>query len=836
MVPGLKRIRIIHRLRTAVALLGFLAIVAAIGGLLWANHTGLPESWRTKIEQELSNRGLHAEIESLRIRPLQGIEARGVLVFADEARSRTLARLQSLQLDIDRTKLSRGEVKIDRIDLSGARISIAADPKDPTSKVLDIEEAEGRLILHEGRRFEIQGASGMIGGIRVELDCDLLNYRPNPDPTPEEIEQGRLQRIATINGINETLEQWGPESPTPPLVRIRSTGDLDESETVRTHIELAGTKLRSRSLEIPNIVARAELRGPALVVHHLEVRTEDGGLIGNMEFDLWKHEGRFELRSSLDPATILTDLELPLPERMAGFGKPPVIEARGTVSKEDENWKPQVIGRVEMVQPSFAHLTVDQFNTSFSWDGNQLFLEDAFLKDGGHQLTGRAFITSEEVRYQARTDLPVEFWQNTIRLKKLGKVLADFGGGTDSTVSGDFNGVANLVDRTKWTFNGEVTATDISFRGVPVKRARATLDLSHPSLDFTNGEVTFDYRDYAMRKKYGGPMAGQIEVDRVRFDREPSTVTITKLRGDAWVPPIVRTFAPSMADNLEDYGFHSTPSISADGVVGFRHGASKQDLAVRFSSDRPLDHKFVGKTLTLTKPRGTVRVRPSEVQVSNLSFGVFDGVVRGNFRNTTDGSKKISGEIDWTSLSLPRLSKTYDLKGDLKGRITGRLDFRLGGNSVGDLSGNGHVALDGGELFEVPIFGPLSPVISTVVGERKAGFQEASEAFFTFDLNQGVLTTLDFHTSTDSIVITGDAKVDLTKKTMQMTLRVNARGLLGVITIPLRPFYGMFQFRGTGPIDNPEWENVMFTKPPKQQKENLLEPPKARRIGPPGTR
>ena len=64
-----------------------------------------------------------------------------------------------------------------------------------------------------------------------------------------------------------------------------------------------------------------------------------------------------------------------------------------------------------------------------------------------------------------------------------------------------------------------------------------------------------------------------------------------------------------------------------------------------------------------------------------------------------------------------------------------------------------------------------------------------------------------------------------------MTMRMNARGLLGLITLPLRPFYGMFQFRGTGPLKETHWENVMFTSPPKGSGELLMEPPKARIVG-----
>ena len=138
------------------------------------------------------------------------------------------------------------------------------------------------------------------------------------------------------------------------------------------------------------------------------------------------------------------------------------------------------------------------------------------------------------------------------------------------------------------------------------------------------------------------------------------------------------------------------------------------------------------------------------------------------------------------------------------------------------MAGEGLFALEKTELFSVPMFGPLSPLISGVLNDRRAGFERAKSAFCTFRIKDGMLSTQDFQTSTTSLVFAGDGAVDLKERTLDMTMRMNARGLLGLITLPLRPFYGMFQFRGTGPLKDPKWENVMFTAPPEEQSELLL--------------
>ena len=155
------------------------------------------------------------------------------------------------------------------------------------------------------------------------------------------------------------------------------------------------------------------------------------------------------------------------------------------------------------------------------------------------------------------------------------------------------------------------------------------------------------------------------------------------------------------------------------------------------------------------------------------------------------------------------------------GNVTGRLEFSLTDGKVETMNGEGLFALEKTELFAVPMFGPLSPVISGVLNDRRAGFERAKNAFCTFSIKDGILRTRDFQTATTSLTFAGDGSVDLKERTLDMTMRMNARGLLGLITLPLRPFYGMFQFRGTGPLKETTWENVMFTAPPEEQKELL---------------
>jgi hypothetical protein len=515
------------------------------------------------------------------------------------------------------------------------------------------------------------------------------------------------------------------------------------------------------------------------------------------------------------------------------FQARPQLSARGEF-KWPENGKPSihVIGHLMAENLRFQGHSASRVETDVAWNGANVFLDNLVVTRPDGTLRGRLLAKPDVVRYDVSTDLRIGVWKGFFDKHPLGKVLADFSDRADTKVGARISGRFNRHDHHDWTAKGEARATHMAYKGTPFREAGVKMNLNHDFLDFTEGEVDFDYANYAMRKEHGGPMTGHAKVDRVRWDREPATLTLEGIEGNFWPAPVLRCFLPKVADHLEEYRFHTTPKLSGGGVIGlFERGSGKTDFRVNGSTAGQVSYKFVGKDLLLSGLKTKVQVKPRMTEVRDLSFDLFDGPVRGLFDILPgDGRTRVKGELDWTRLSLPELSMACGFEKKAKGFVTGRMDFEHHGEAAAGLNGDGLIALEEGELFSVPIFGPLSPVLSAVLANRKAGFQEAKDAFCTFRVKEGILSTDDFLTTTPSLVFTGDATADLNRTTLDMTIRMNARGLLGVITLPLKPFYGLFQFRGTGPMKEPKWDNVMFTSPPESQKERLLAPPRARDV------
>jgi hypothetical protein len=144
--------------------------------------------------------------------------------------------------------------------------------------------------------------------------------------------------------------------------------------------------------------------------------------------------------------------------------------------------------------------------------------------------------------------------------------------------------------------------------------------------------------------------------------------------------------------------------------------------------------------------------------------------------------------------------------------------------------GTGLLALENAELFSVPMFGPLTPLIVGVLNNADAGFQHAKDAFCTFKIQNGILNSQDFQTSTSSLNFVGNGSIDMRDRTLDLTMRMNARGLLKLLTLPLRPFSELFQFHGTGTLKSPQWESMGFASAPEPQAKILSVPPKAKVI------
>jgi AsmA-like C-terminal region len=432
------------------------------------------------------------------------------------------------------------------------------------------------------------------------------------------------------------------------------------------------------------------------------------------------------------------------------------------------------------------------------------------------------FIDKKSVTYELETSLPPILWKPFFPGQPLEKVFGDFGVTKNTEQYAKLKGVTNLITK-KWNVVGNAITKNISYRGTPSHSASTEMDLSGDALKFTNVSVDFNYNDYAMRKSYDGAIHGQTNADAVIYDNNAKIVIVKNIRGKLYPAPLLRMFATSVADQLENYRFHNTPSATCSGTIGVKTQADTK-LVINLRNSPSMDWEFLDKSVTLENPSSNITLNNQTLSILDTKCRSFGGDLFGKVVVQLEKPAKYNVDLNWIDLKLKDIASTYEFKEKGKGELTGSVNLSGVSGKTFTMSGNGNCKLINGELFSVPIFGPLSSVMAFTLNDKRAGFERAKEATATYSIKNGIILTEDFRTQTNSLLFTGNGTVNLNEQKLDMTIRMNARSLLGIIVLPLQPIIkGLFQFQGTGPIKKPKWEHVMFQNAPPSQETILKE-------------
>ena len=148
------RRRIFHHLRLLFVLTVGLVFGLVVGGLYYLNQSGVNEQWRGQIAAELENLGIIADFDRLTISPTKGLLANGVRIYSDDSREDVVATLEHLVINVDKTKLMRGKLRVNQVALKEAMVSLPIDPDDPDGPRIVMEKLSGSMHLPDKRTVE----------------------------------------------------------------------------------------------------------------------------------------------------------------------------------------------------------------------------------------------------------------------------------------------------------------------------------------------------------------------------------------------------------------------------------------------------------------------------------------------------------------------------------------------------------------------------------------------------------------------------------------------------------------------------------------------------------
>jgi hypothetical protein len=244
--------------------------------------------------------------------------------------------------------------------------------------------------------------------------------------------------------------------------------------------------------------------------------------------------------------------------------------------------------------------------------------------------------------------------------------------------------------------------------------------------------------------------------------------------------------------------------VTVNGIVQFA-GGKQTHLELNVDAPTGMDYTFIDKVLPVEKVSGQLLFTDDRLQILNLKGTLFSGAVTGGAdislaRNNHHYTANLAvDKIDFSSLT-----DLYFKYKTAQGALSGKFDF---GGTSGDrqaLRGNGWVRVTNGNVFAIPVFGPLSELLSKMFAG--AGYSIAHEADAPFIIKDGVIHTDRLTVQGKLFAMLGHGDLNFLKNSLDFDIRINAGGPGMVLT----PLYKLFEYHGEGTLTKPVWRPRRF--------------------------
>ncbi len=768
---------------TALRLLVVLIISALIGSGWYLARKGFGRQWRIRVVEELHKRGVEASIRRLTLDPFRGLIAQDVRIFDYKNREKTLAIISEIALDINYAALIHHQPFLKALDIQNAEITLSLNNTGQTANKPLLKNLRAHVYFPPEEIYVSQ-AEGIFCGIRISASGQLIkraNYQATGELSPEDW-QKRLSILQ--RAVMEVQKFAAPR--TPPSLQLKFSGDLAQIEDAHVEATLQAKQWRRGDYEIRDLFMAAEWRDQTLNIAPCEWKDSTGSFTGRVSWSRQREEANFQARSTLDLKRFLEAFGAG--DRLAdiSFISPLSIELNGSADLSQQRPRFRVIGHASVSQLSYKTVPFSDCALEFSWDGERTLLRDIRLRQDSGALQAEILDAPDDFRLNLDSNI------SPVILRALvSPELNEFLGEWDFSHAPVVHLAIRGQDRhpESWRGDGTISTGRTRFRGAWMNSASARIH-------FGGGAVSYDNLNIARDEGIG---TGSFTYDFARHEVRVSNIKSSLRPTDAifWIDPkLSKTVAP--------YKFRHPPSITANGVYQFRGGKNTRlDIAV----DAPggMDYVFLGKTLPFDRVSGKLLFTTDRLQIVDLNGGLFSGTVRGRSDiSLAHNDSHHHSTITVAGANFPRLTDLYFNYKTAQGELSGAYEFDGVGGDARKMSGHGEVKVTNGDVFAIPVFGPLSGILSFIM--PGAGYSIARQAKATFTIKQGIIHTDDFDVAGKLFDMVGHGDIYFLDDKLDFDLRVSPKAA-GAL---LAPVYKLFEYKGEGTLTKPDWHPKRF--------------------------
>ena len=835
-------------------------VLAVLCAVVWFNQIGLPDFAKTRLVAALHERGWNLEFTRLRLRFGRGIVAENVRIGDAQAAASPVLSLAEIQLQLNFPALLRRQVQVDGLGLRQGRLIWPL----ATTNVLKLDNIRTELRFQTNDTWSLDNFSADFSGAKLALSGEISHA---PELRNWEMFQGgkaagQQARQSQLENFSEVLGHLHFDGP--PLLNLTVNGDARDPHSFVVRLKMVvpaaqtpwfktrdlqltanltapsnaptnndaawgfwtnvqayrlewlvqAAQVESEKLNVDALSAGGFWNAPELVVTNLSVALGGGQLGMGAWLNVATRRLMFTNASCFDLHVIAPLLPEKMRARLAEttWPQPPLFWIDGSLvlpawTNREPDWRAEVqptimlAGQVAATNIAVSGTTIDMVQTHFTYNKLVWELPDLAVAMAKTRLeiSGREDDGTKDFRARlrggfdpetARAFLTDSNMARGFTIVKLNEPLV-----FDVLVGGNLNDYDNIAVR------GHLAVTNFAVRG------EAFGDLT-TQVDYTNRVLSF----LRPLMHTGTQMATG---DSVTLNFTRRLIFFTNAFSTADPYPVTRAIGPKTGKLVEPYHFSRPPTVQVNGQIplGDMHGGPEM-AAVDMKFDVIKGAPFQWERLKATNIIGLIHWRGQTLRLANVLADCYDGTGMGHayfdFRVAHEGAD-YDFLVNVTNINLHALaadlwSPTNKLEGTLAGLLV------VTNASTMDLktwNGYGHASLRDGLLWDIPIFGIISPVLNTV--STGLGSSRATEAAGKYIITNGVIFT-------DSLLIRSTMARLEYAGTIDLQQSVNARvtaqllrdtWVVGpLVSTVLWPVSKLFEYHVTGPLNNPKSEPV----------------------------
>jgi hypothetical protein len=845
-----------------------LVMLAAVICGVWLNRVGVPNFAKTRLVAALREHGVELAFSRMRVRVVRGLVAENVRLGDAKTPGNPSLAAEEVQLKLNLRAFLHGELQVDGVILQQGKLTLPLLVTNGPSHELVLDNIQTTVRFQTNETWSLDHFQADFGGAKLNLSGDIAHapelrgwelFRSRPGKTPgawraqlqqlsDTIDQihftGTPQLGLTLNGdahdlhsllVKLTVNGDAAQTPWGSARNIQLTAKLTAPADAPTNFDesLAGwtnafpyrldwnlhlAQLRTEKVNADSVLCAGVWRAPELAITRLSARLGGGQLEAGARLNVATRELTFTNASSFDIHAIAAWLTEKTRARLAeiSWTRPPMLRAGGALvlpawTKRDPDWRGEVQQTVRLSgELAFTNCTLlgaalDTVQTHFSYSNLVWELPDLavaqsktrLLMSGGEDDATKDYHWRIRGVFDPDSARPFLTTSNAVRGFEIVQFTEPLA--LDAEVRG------RLYDYDRIAVNGDIALTNFTVRGevfgdvtAAVNYTNRVLELLHPLLH--NG-------------------AQMLKADRLALDFDRRMIYFTNGFSFADPQPMARAIGPKTGRTVEPYHFVQPPTARINGQlpmgdIKIGEGMTNVDLQFDIIKGAPFEWLKL-KTPDIT---GTVHWKGEWLYLSNVVTELYGGMGAGNasfdFRVPHAGAD-YHFDLNVTNVDLHLLAADMaTTTNHLEGVVSGQLIVTDA--STQDLmtwNGFGNAHLRDGLLWDVPVFGVLSPVLNAVT--PGLGSSRATEATARYIIANGVIETdsLEIHSTLARLQYVGtvDLKQNVSARVTAQPLR-NLWVIGPVIGTLLTPVGKLFEYKVSGTLKNPKTEPIYVPK------------------------